>query len=176
MTPSLDTTRLWLRPVMAADGDDLHGLEQDPEVMRFLNGGAPTPRIPEAGPSSFLMPRGGEPGVWAGRDRAADAFVGWFSLRDGELGYRLRRAAWGRGYATEGAAALLAHGFEALGLARIRGQTMAVNAASRRVMERLGMRHVRTFHLDFADPLPGSEQGEVEYAITREEWVARRSP
>lgn len=173
---SLETVRLVLRPVATTDGEDLHALEQDPEVMRFLNGGAPTPQAPPPGPLPFLMPRGGEPGIWAARDKQTAAFVGWFSLRDGELGYRLRREAWGRGYATEGGAALVAHGFGALGLERIHGQTMAVNLPSRRVMERLGMRHVRTFRETYPDPLPGSEQGEVEYAITRENWALRRLP
>ena len=50
---------------------------------------------------------------------------------------------------------------------------MAVNAASRRVMERLGMKHVRTFFEAYPEPLPGSEDGEVEYAITRAEWRRR---
>jgi len=47
---------------------------------------------------------------------------------------------------------------------------MAVNARSRAVMERCGMSHTRTFHLDFDDPLPGTEEGEVEYEITRDDW------
>jgi len=50
---------------------------------------------------------------------------------------------------------------------------MAVNAASRATMAAVGMRYTRTFHLDWAEPLPGSELGEVEYAITRQEWLAR---
>lgn len=47
---------------------------------------------------------------------------------------------------------------------------MAVNAASRATMTSVGMQHVRTFHLNFDEPLPGSELGEVEYAISREQW------
>jgi RimJ/RimL family protein N-acetyltransferase len=45
---------------------------------------------------------------------------------------------------------------------------MAVNLASRRVMERCGLRHVRTFHLDWPEPIAGSDQGEVEYELLRE--------
>jgi hypothetical protein len=41
-------------------------------------------------------------------------------------------------------------------------------------MRSVGLRHVRTFHLDFDDPLPGSEQGEVEYALSRQEWLLAR--
>lgn len=51
---------------------------------------------------------------------------------------------------------------------------MAVNQGSRRVMENAGLVHVRTVHADWANPLPGSEAGEVEYAITRETWNRAR--
>lgn len=50
---------------------------------------------------------------------------------------------------------------------------MAVNAASRATMAAVGMQHIRTFHLAFDEPLSGSELGEVEYAISREQWLAR---
>ncbi|HEX5264656.1 MAG TPA: GNAT family N-acetyltransferase [Phenylobacterium sp.] len=175
----IETPRLLLRPTTAADRPDLHGLEQDPEVMRHLNGGRPTPLEPDPrdDEAGFLMPRGGEAGVWTVLEPGAGGFVGWVSLlvqNDvGYLGYRFRRAAWGRGLATEAASAAVADGFGRLGLARIVAQTMAVNLASRKVMQRLGMRHVRTFFLDLPDPLPGSEQGDVEYELAREDW---RSP
>jgi RimJ/RimL family protein N-acetyltransferase len=87
-----------------------------------------------------------------------------------EIGWRFHRAAWGRGYATEGAAALLHHAFAALGAETVFATTMAVNTPSRRVMERLGMRYLRTFTEHHDDPLPGTEHGEVEYRITRDEW------
>ena len=48
---------------------------------------------------------------------------------------------------------------------RVFAQTMAVNLASRRVMEKSGLRFVRTFHLTWDDPIPGAEDGEVEYAL-----------
>ena len=171
----IETPRLLLRPTTAADRTDLHGLEQDPEVMCYLNGGRPTPLEPDASQErGFLMPRGGEPGVWTVVARAAGDFLGWASLLPensaGYLGYRFRRAAWGRGFATEAAQALIADGFNRLGVARIVAVTMAVNLPSRSVMQRLGMRHVRTFYVDFPDALPGSEDGEVEYELTRLDW------
>jgi RimJ/RimL family protein N-acetyltransferase len=58
-------------------------------------------------------------------------------------------------------------------LTRIFAETMAVNVASRATMASVGMRHVRTLHLDFDEPLLGSELGEVEYAISVEQWRAR---
>ena len=79
---------------------------------------------------------------------------------------RLARAAWGRGLATEGARALIERGFAEMGLRRIFAETMAVNVASRRVLEKAGLTFVRTFHLAWDDPIPGAEHGEVEYEIT----------
>jgi RimJ/RimL family protein N-acetyltransferase len=174
---TFESRHLRLRPVDHDDRDDLIALEQDPEVMRYLNGGKPA-RDGMGHTSEFLMPRGGELDVWAAVDKKEGAFVGWFSLhRTGsgvaELGYRLRREMWGKSLATEGAAALLAAGFDEFGLERIIASTMAVNIASRRVIEKIGMKHVRTIHAVWASPLPGSEQGDFEYAITRDEWKKR---
>nr|BFE79646.1 hypothetical protein GCM10020093_022470 [Planobispora longispora] len=52
---------------------------------------------------------------------------------------------------------------------------MAVNTASRATMTAVGLQHIRTFHMDWDEPLPGSELGEVEYAITREQWLSGRA-
>ncbi|MER6009008.1 GNAT family protein [Nonomuraea angiospora] len=73
---------------------------------------------------------------------------------------RLRCAHWGHGYASE---AILALAFEHVGARRAVATTMAVNHASRKVLERVGFARTRTVHLDWADPLPGTEQGEVVY-------------
>ena len=61
-------------------------------------------------------------------------------------------------------------GFTELGVQRIRAETMAVNSRSRWVMEKAGLVHVRTFHEEWDDPLPGTEHGEVEYALTKADW------
>lgn len=189
----LETDRLLLRRLTAADEDDLVLLDSDPEVMRFLTGGVPTPR---AEIRDQVLPRllayysqGNDFGFWAAVERLTGAFIGWFHFRphpggtavdgsDGpgiELGYRLRRAAWGKGYATEGCRALIRKGFAELGVERIYAETMTVNQASRRVMEKSGLSYVRTFHQDWPDAIPGSEHGEVEYALTRAEWRAQQA-
>jgi RimJ/RimL family protein N-acetyltransferase len=59
------------------------------------------------------------------------------------------------------------------GATRVFAQTMAVNERSRSVMERIGLRQARTLRLELNDPLPGTELGEVEYELSREEWEAR---
>jgi RimJ/RimL family protein N-acetyltransferase len=180
--PNILTARLLLRPVQPSDRDELHCLEQDPEVMRHLNGGAPTPLEPiNPGTSPYLMPRGGEREVWAVVLRDSQTLVGWAALfvdddGTGELGYRFFRTYWGRGYATEAAKGIISDAFTRVGVVRIKAVTMAVNTRSRRVMEKLGMWHAETRFVDSPDPLPGVEQGEVEYVIERVPGVPDRDP
>ena len=173
----LETARLRLRRFTMDDVDHLVELDSDPEVMRFLTGGRPTPSatVRDEHLPRLLARYDRHPGLgrWAAEDRTTGEFLGWFALdpaEDGtqaELGYRLRRAAWGRGLATEGSRALLRHAFETVGLRRVWAETMAVNRRSRSVMEKAGLRYVRTFHLHFDDPIPGTEHGEVEYELLR---------
>ena len=169
----LNTSRLTLRPVTPADRAEVVALEADPEVMRFLNGGRPVPEVGQVD-GDFLTPRGTEPEVLVAHERATGQFVGWFALFDDgvvdgikttEMGYRLRREAWAKGYGTEGACALVVEAFERLGFDRVRAQTMAVNTGSRRVMEKAGMRHVDTVFPAFPEPIVGDELGEVVYEI-----------
>jgi RimJ/RimL family protein N-acetyltransferase len=171
----LSTTRLTLRPVTGDDRANLIALEADAEVMRYLNGGQP---VPEAGllDADFLTPRGDEPEVLAAHRCASGTFIGWFALFDdgvvdglhtAEIGYRLCRAAWGNGYATEGVSALIEAAFDVMGFDRVRAETMAVNQASRRVMEKAGFRHVQTVFSKHNPPIPGAEQGEVIYEIRK---------
>lgn len=171
----LRTQRLTLSPCSPEDRDEFMELERDPEVMRFLNGGHAVDHTRIDPDAPFLMPRGTEPYVWTARRTAHGTFVGWFCLWPesdtlAELGYRLRRADWGQGLASEGAAALVDWGFRSAGYDRIMASTMAVNRGSRRVMEKLGMRHMRTVHLDWPEPIAGSEEGDVEYELTRAQW------
>ncbi len=183
MEPFLRTERMTFRRVTPADVALLVELDSDPAVMRYLTGGVATSR---ARIETVLIPRyldeyeRGVDGRWLAHDSGTGEFLGWFGLDSDtspptarEIGYRLRSTAWGRGLATEGARALVEYGFADLGLQRIWGQTMAVNAGSRRVMEKAGLRFVRTFHADWDEPIPGREHGDVEYALTRDEWAAR---
>ncbi len=72
--------------------------------------------------------------------------------------------------ATEGVRALLRHAFTTARIEEVYADTMAVNLASRRVLEKAGLRLIRIFHLYWDDPIDGAEHGEVEYAMTRDEW------
>ena len=167
-----------MRPCSPADRADFIGLELDPEVMRFLNGGAVDHEATIPTATTFLMPRGEEPYVWTARRTRTDAFVGWFCLYPetetlGEIGYRLRREDWGQGLASEGASALIDWGFTNTGFDRITACTMAANHGSRRVMEKVGMKHFRTDFPEFPTRIPGAEEGEVWYELTRSEWHGR---
>jgi RimJ/RimL family protein N-acetyltransferase len=175
------TERLVLRRMTDADLDEVVALHNDPEVMRYINGGAPVPRDELA---RDLRDWNADP--FLGRIGAFSyegEFLGWFGLRsprvheivgtergDAEMGYRLRRAVWGQGLATEGARELLRYAFTRLAIPRVIAHTMAVNGASRRVMEKAGLKHLSTYHIEWVDPLPDAELGEVLYGLTRDEW------
>ena len=184
----LHTARITLVPL--ADEHLAHEVEldSDPEVMRYLGDGrARTRAAVEEQHRRRIATAALVPGLgfWAGF--VAGDFVGWWILEpptrpdqgpvagQAELGYRLLRRHWRRGLASEGARELLRHGFEDLGLSRIFAETMAVNAGSRATMAAVGLEHVRTFHLAGDEPIPGAEHGEVEYALTREQWLAGRT-
>ncbi|MEU1814984.1 GNAT family N-acetyltransferase [Streptomyces roseifaciens] len=180
MTAFLTTARLALRPFTdtEADLDLVVELDGDPEVMRYITGGRPMTRAEVRAESFERMLRGG---FWATHLRDTGEFIGWHCLRplkdaptgSADLGYRLRKPAWGHGYATEGALALIEKGFTELGYDRITANTMYVNAGSRHVMEKCGLSHTRTYVEDWPYPVEGDEHGDVEYALTREEWSAR---
>jgi RimJ/RimL family protein N-acetyltransferase len=187
--------RLALRRFTAADTGGLLALDGDPEVMRFLGAPARTLREVRDGVLARLLAyhaRYRDFGFWAAETRSDREFTGWFGLRPvtpstpaamvdwpdsppgnisvAELGYRLRRSAWGRGYATEGARALVRRAFAELGVIQIVATTMTVNTASRRVLEKAGLRYARTVHMDWPDPLPGNQHGDVEYRLERHDW------
>lgn len=178
----LETERLVLRRFTEADVGNLFDLDGDPEVMRFLTGGKSTPRdvIENETLPRFLAyyERSERFGFWAAIEKSAGAFLGWFAFHppegggsdEVELGYRLEKSSWGKGYATEGSRALIRKGFTELGVRRVMAETMAVNVASRRVMEKAGLRYVRTFHQEWPHRIEGEEHGDVEYALTKAAW------
>ena len=167
----LETDRLTLRQFTEDDVVNLFNLNSDPEVMRYLTGGQPTPRqeirdkiIPYH--LSFYDQYDGF-GTWAAQARTTAEFLGWFHFRP------VPGQGIDLGYATEGSRALIRKGFTDLGVDRVFACPMTVNTASRRVLEKCGMVPVRTFHPDRDDIIEGSEHGEVEYALTRADWQQR---
>lgn len=190
--PLLQTARLDLVPLADEHLELEVELDSDPEVLRFLWSRAHT-RAEVVRNHGERMRRAelvDGLGMWAGFRRSApggaqERFVGLWMLTpphgpsqervagEADLGYRVLRRHWRQGYASEGARELLRHGFEVVGLTRVIAQTMAVNAGSRATMTSVGMQLARAFHEHHDDPVPGSEHGEVEYELRREDWELR---
>ncbi len=168
-----ETERLVLRRFTPGDVELLVELDSDPEVMRHINGGPPTSREQVQGdiiPRWMAMYAAGlGRGFWAACAREDGRFLGWFHLKQGyywpdelEVGYRLRRAEWGKGVASEGTCGLIAHAFETLGERRVIACTLVANVGSRRVMEKCGM----VFEREFVEQrFPGADKRAVKYVI-----------
>jgi RimJ/RimL family protein N-acetyltransferase len=173
--PVLTTTRLSLRPVTAGDLSLMVNLNSDPAVMAHILGRAATIAETTAEWSERLSQRTDVDsglGYWAGFHEGE--FVGWWGAsacaNDPEMSsisYRLRRAAWGRGLVTEGAFAMVAQAFSTPTVTRVVASTMAVNHASRRVLQKVGLVHVGTHVRQWDAPILGAEQGEAEYELRR---------
>lgn len=168
--PTLETERLILRMFRPADFDACAEACADPEVMRFLGEGRTLSRA-EAWRQMAVMVghwvlRGY--GMFAVEERATGELVGRIGFwnpegwPDFEVGWTLRRASWGRGYATEGAAAVLRYAFTEMKRSHVISLIRVGNEASMRVAERLGERLVDRIELMGHDTLV--------YRITREEW------
>jgi RimJ/RimL family protein N-acetyltransferase len=145
-----ETERLSVRRWAVDDVDAVLSIYGDEEVTRFL-GTAPNPiRDPEVARAWLerIVSRSEDHiGLWALQDKVAChviGSVGLFALDGGpdiEVAYHLGRAYWGSGFATEAARGALAHGFETGGLSTIHAVAYTENAASLRVLERIGMTH-----------------------------------
>lgn len=182
MQPVLQTKRLKLVPLTEEHLPLIIRLNGSTEVMQFID---TKPQTPDEAATEFKERLDqGQPvpglGVWVGSLNGNA--IGWWSVAPiktdtgeystevGLLGYRLLPEFWRQGLAKEGAKELIRHAFEEVKLEAITAETMAVNVGSRATMASCGLRYLRTFYLEFDDPIPGTELGEVEYKITREEW------
>jgi ribosomal-protein-alanine N-acetyltransferase len=180
-TPTLHTARLELRPFADADADDLFALHSSAHVLRYWD--AP-PWGERARAERFIAACRQLAAEGAGArlaiGRASDgAFLGWCGLtrwnpdfRSAALGYCLRDAAWGHGYATEAARALLQWAFATLDLNRVQAEADTRNAASARVLEKLGFLREGTLREDCV--VNGEVSDSWVYGLLRREW--RPSP
>jgi RimJ/RimL family protein N-acetyltransferase len=178
--PTLKTARIVLVPLADEHLDLEVELDSDPEVMRYLDKGARSRSETEQAHRRRRLTAQEVPGLgfWVGF--VDGEFVGWWILQppdgpdqphvdgEAELGYRLLRKFWRRGYASEGARELIRYGFAEVGLTRIFAQTLAVNRASRATMSSAALTYARTFAS--SESIPGAEHGEVEYEITRDAY------
>jgi RimJ/RimL family protein N-acetyltransferase len=175
-----ETDRLVLRQFTEDDAADLLALDSDPEVMRWIG----PVRQSSVDDYRQLIRKQFLPyyernlgGFWVAVAKEAGAFLGWLHLRpaldyrfareaqyrpgDFDLGYRLSRAAWGSGYATEGSRALIELALAEWGAQRIVSCALIGNLASIRVMEKVGLRRDGEFRI------PGYDMALVRYAGQR---------
>lgn len=154
------TERLLLRPWRDTDREPFALLNADPEVMEYL-GGPQTPAESNATIDRQLaLIAEAKPAYWAAEHRAEGRFLGYIGIKEMsfatpsgagfEIGWRLARANWGQGYASEGARAVAEYGFTALALKRLFSFTVLANRRSRAVMQRIGMRRIENG--DFQHP------------------------
>lgn len=146
----LQTGRLLLRPWRTRDLPAFAALNADPEVMRYFPATLSRAQSDALAlkAQSLIEERGW--GFWVAEERGSGAFAGMIGLHTPdaalpcspcvEVGWRLAREHWGKGYATEGAAASLGFAFTALGLEEVVAFTALPNLRSQAVMHRLGMR------------------------------------
>jgi RimJ/RimL family protein N-acetyltransferase len=164
-----------MRPLARADLPALIRLRADEELSRYLGGPAWSTPEAVARRLRFYLDCHARYGYGQSaislKAAATGEMIGWSGIQpledsgETEVGYAFARQHWGRGYATEAAAAWLSYGFERVGLARIVAVANPANTASRHVMEKLGMRFERLAQHY------GNEC--VLYAITRAEFVPR---
>ena len=144
-----ETERLILRQFTAEDASLIHQLNQDPEVLKYLHE-QPVNNEKQALTIllTILLPQyRNDLGRWAIYIKTDQTFVGWCGLKymhsreETDLGYRLLKKEWGKGYATEAARQTLDYGFKKLRLASITGRAHIENIASVRVLEKIGMQY-----------------------------------
>jgi RimJ/RimL family protein N-acetyltransferase len=182
-TPSLHTARLRLRAFEDADANDLFALHSSANVLRFWDAPPWSERVRA---EKFItacrqMAQEGT-GARLAVDRVSDgAFIGWCSLtrwnpvyRSASLGYCFDDAAWGHGYATEAAHALLGWAFDTLDLNRVQAETDTRNVASARVLEKLGFVREGTLREDCV--VNGEVSDSWVYGLIRRQWQPLSEP
>lgn len=176
--PTIETERLRLRWLAPADVPALFAIFGDAEVCRYWS----SPPLPDTAAAEALL-REIEASFtarslfqWGIAERDSDAVIGTCTLaslsaehRRAEVGFALARSAWGRGYLAEALPALLAFGFDTLGLHRIEADVDPRNARSIRVLERVGFQ--REGFMRERYHLAGEIQDAVMYGLLRHEWA-----
>ncbi|MBO1330751.1 GNAT family N-acetyltransferase [Streptomyces sp. VRA16 Mangrove soil] len=182
-TPELHTARLRLRPFTETDAAPLYALHSSADVLRYWD--SPPWTAPE-GARSFLAAcqriEAEGTGARVAVDRLRDgAFIGWCGLtswnpdfRSASLGYVFDASAWGQGYATETAHAVLRWAFDTLDLNRVQAETDTRNAASARVLKKLGFVHEGTLREDCI--VNGDVSDSWVFGLLRREWHPEATP
>lgn len=151
MNVILTTPRLILRQMTEADAPNIFQLNSDPEVTKYVHE-APTTTHEHALKiiTDIIIPQYKNGlGRWAMIQKSDNSFIGWCGVKyradddEYDLGYRIMRSAWGKGYATEAAGHCLAYGLDVLNLKLIQARAHFENLASLNVLQKIGMKYVR---------------------------------
>jgi len=147
---NFETERLSLRKLAKTDVDLIVALNSDPEVMKYI--GEPDDSFENAKKYVEMRVDGYADkdglGIFIATEKDSDAEIGWICLKqlddteEIEIGFRLLKKYWGKGYATEGAKCLLEFGFEELGLEEIAGVTLPTNTPSQQVLKKIGLEYI----------------------------------
>lgn len=164
----LETERLILRPLAEKDVEKIYAMRSDPAIMRFIR--EPQNRTESADWIELVSSRwtNDKIGFCAMIEKETNQFVGWCGLwklketGEIEIGYATAKGFWGKDFATEAAREFLAYGFESLHFDEIVAVARPENAASRRVMEKIGMR------FDYIGEFYGRDL--AHYSIAKNVW------
>ncbi|MFI7607895.1 GNAT family N-acetyltransferase [Micromonospora sp. NPDC049366] len=182
-TPTLHTTRLILRPFEGADASALFALHSSAYVLRYWDSPPWSEPVRAEGFIAACRRMAAEgTGARLAVDRDSDgAFIGWCGLtrwdpgdRSASLGYCFDDAAWGHGYATEAAHAVLRWAFDTLDLNRVQAETDTRNVASARVLEKLGFVREGTLREDCV--VNGEVSDSWVFGLLRREWRPSSKP
>ncbi len=174
----LDFENYILRKFVDEDYQLIKDLDSNPEVMRFLTNGQPSSDCEVRRAMGIFLSWqkkfDGKYGYWVVIEKSSHEFVGWFHLRPLkedpenlrilELGYRLKQEFWGKGIATGISKKLIEKGFKEYNAEEIWAITMKKNIASRRVMEKCGL---KLFKESIYEPFPSDDKECVYYKLTK---------
>lgn len=161
MTIFVETERLLLREIVAADADAMFAMDSDPAVHRYLGNKPVQDKQQIVDIIQFIQQQYKENGIarWAIIDKKTNAFVGWCGLKwitepinnhvhYYDLGYRLLQQYWGQGIATEAAIGTLQYAFDVLQANEVFAIADADNAGSNKILRKIGMQYIETFVYD----------------------------
>jgi len=152
----IETPRLILRRFTIDDAALIQQLNSDPEVLKYLHE-PPLETIEQAEHilNTVILPQyENNLGRWAIHTKDNNEFIGWCGLKhrpeldEIDLGYRLKKSAWGKGFAKEAAQHTLEHGLKKLQLPIITGRAHIENTASLKILEKIGMQFIKEETVD----------------------------
>lgn len=161
MKSIVETKRYILREILESDVDGLFAVDSDPEVNRYLGNKPVKDKEQQLNIIKFIRQQYIDNGIgrWAIIDKNTNEFIGWTGLKwitepinnkkhYFDLGYRLNQKHWGKGIATETALASLEYAFNSLNADKVIGIADCENAASNRILQKVGMKFVESFDLE----------------------------